>query len=349
MSSPPPWCRRPLASRESDRAASTGVAFEFPIFDFGPGVPLGSRLRRASIRFESRPKCNNQWIGTLLAFVKLSRPHFLLGGALLFALGSAAAGAISWYDYALGQSMVTSMQITAHYVNEYADRDVDRSVDRRTMFSGGSGVLVSGDLRPEVALWAAWISSTTGVILAIVVAVVSPLAATVGLITLTVSWVYSMPPIRLLATGWGELATSLVVVVAVPVIGWAVQQAPATTALWWAVGILLPVHLAMMLTFELPDLESDAAAGKRVLGVRVGETHTRRLIAFMLVVAAIIAVIGVAAGGIAAAAGWAILAGLLPALIMLKAIRDRNHAASTLAAVSTLVAVAGVLVVVVSI
>ena len=266
---------------------------------------------------------------------------------MLFALGSAAAGAISWLDYALGQAMVSSMQITAHYVNEYADRDVDRAVDRRTLFSGGSGVLVSGDLRPKVALWAAWISSTAGVILAMVVAVVSPLAATVGLVTLVVSWGYSMPPIRLLATGWGELATSLAVVVAVPVIGWAVQQAPANTALWWALGILLPVHLAMMLTFELPDLESDAAAGKRVLGVRLGEARSRRLIAIMLAVAAVIAMIGVATGGIAAGAGWTILAGLLPALILLRTVRSRNHAASTLSAVSTLVVVAGVLVVVV--
>ena len=244
--------------------------------------------------------------------------------------------------------MVTSMQITAHFVNEYADREVDRTVDHRTLFSGGSGVLVSGDLKPEVALWAAWASTTIGVILAAVVAVGSPLAAGVGLIALAVSWGYSMPPIRLMATGWGELATSLVVVVAVPVIGWAVQQAPANVALWWAAGILLPVHVAMMLAFELPDLESDAAAGKRVLGVRLGEDRSSGLIAIMLVVAVLIAAIAIAVGGIAAGAGWAVSAGLIPALIMLGAIRNRKHAATTLAAVSTLVVMAGVLVIVVA-
>ena len=283
-----------------------------------------------------------------MAFVKLSRPHFLLGGALLFALGSVAAGDISWLDYALGQAMVTSMQVTAHFVNEYADREVDPAVDRRTLFSGGSGVLVSGDLKPEVALWAAGASMTVGVILAAVVAVGSPLAAGVGLIALAVSWGYSMPPIRLLATGWGELATSLVVVVAVPVIGWAVQQAPASVALWWAVGILLPVHVAMMLAFELPDLESDAAAGKRVLGVRLGETRSSGLIAILVVMAVLIAAIGIAVEGIAAGAGWAVSAGLIPALIMLGAVRNRHYAATTLAAVSTLVVVAGVLVFVVA-
>ena len=287
-------------------------------------------------------------MGSLAAFVKLARPHFLLGGALLFALGSAGAGDIDWFDYALGQAMVTSMQVTAHFVNEYADRDVDRAIDRRTMFSGGSGVLVAGDLKPEVALRAAWTSTTIGVILAAVVAVGSPLAAGVGLIALAVSWAYSMPPIRLLGTGWGELATSLVVVVAVPVIGWAVQQAPASVALWWAVGILLPVHMAMMLAFELPDLESDSASGKRVLGVRLGEARSRRLIAVLLGLAAVIALIGVAVGGIAAGAGWAVSAGLIPAVVLLRAARNRHHAVTTVAAVSTLVVAAGALVFVVA-
>ena len=286
--------------------------------------------------------------GPLLAFVKLARPHFLLGGGLLFALGSAGAGDIDWFDYALGQAMVTCMQVTAHFVNEYADREVDRAIDRRTMFSGGSGVLVAGDLKPEVALRAAWASTTIGVLLAAFVAVGSPLAAGVGLVTLAVSWAYSMPPIRLLGTGWGELATSLVVVVAVPVIGWAGQQAPTRVALWWAVGILLPVHMAMMLAFELPDLEADAASGKRVLGVRLGEARARRLIAVMLGLAAVIALIGVAVGGIAVGAGWAVSAGLIPAVVLLRAARNRHHAATTVAAVSTLVVAAGALVFVVA-
>ena len=239
--------------------------------------------------------------------------------------------------------MVTAMQVTAHYVNEYADREVDQGVTRRTMFSGGSGVLVSGYLEPRVALRAAWASTTTGVILATVVWTVSPLAAVVGLITLVVSWGYSMPPIRLLATGWGELATSLVVIVAVPTIGWAIQHAPASAALWWAIAILFPIHMAMMLAFELPDLESDGAAGKRVLGVRLGRARSIRLITIMLGVAAVIAAIGVATSGISAGAGLAVSVGLIPATVLLRAIRSRDQAATTLAAVSTLAAVAGVL------
>jgi len=66
------------------------------------------------------------------------------------------------------------------------------------------------------------------------------------------------------------------------------------------------------------------------------------------VLAAVIAVIGVAVGGIAGGAAWAVAAGLIPALALLGAARNHNYAAATLAAVSTLVVMAGVLVVVVA-
>lgn len=243
--------------------------------------------------------------------------------------------------------MVTAVQLTAHFVNEYADRDVDQTVERRTAFSGGSGVLVSGALEPTVALRAAWVTSSIAVGLAVAVAAGWSLpAAGLGLAALAVSWGYSMPPLRLLGSGWGELAASLVVVVAVPLTGWAVQQAPADPALWWAVSILLPVHIAMMLGFDLPDIASDEVAGKRVLGVRLGESRSQLLIAALLVLAAAIAVLGAATGGIAAAALLVIPAALIPAGGFLVAARTGNAAGTTLAAVSTLVVAASVLVIV---
>lgn len=92
-------------------------------------------------------------------FIRLSRPHFLLGGALMFGLGAAIAGRLDVRGYVLGQTMVTAGQVTAHYVNEYADVEADRGVEHRTWFSGGSGVLVEGRLVPAVALRAAIVTS----------------------------------------------------------------------------------------------------------------------------------------------------------------------------------------------
>ena len=50
----------------------------------------------------------------------------------------------------LGQLLVTSIQLMTHYANEYYDYDVDAAVGpARTPFSGGSGVLVGGQVISE--------------------------------------------------------------------------------------------------------------------------------------------------------------------------------------------------------
>ncbi|MGZ8754615.1 MAG: UbiA family prenyltransferase, partial [Acidimicrobiia bacterium] len=104
-----------------------------------------------------------------------------------------------------------------------------------------------------------------------------------GVAALAISWSYSMPPLRLLGSGFGELAASVVVAGIVPLMGAFSQGGTITGVLWWSIAIVLPLHVAMMLAFELPDLETDAMAGKRVLAVRIGRTGTRVLIVLLLV------------------------------------------------------------------
>ncbi|MDH3499267.1 MAG: prenyltransferase, partial [Acidimicrobiia bacterium] len=204
-------------------------------------------------------------MSTLRAFVRLSRPHFLIGGALMFGLGAAVAGEVDTYGYVVGQFMVTAAQLTAHYVNEYADVEADRMVSERTWFSGGSGVLVDGSLARDTALQAAVASSSVAIAAATLLSARSPAASLLGLGALSISWLYSMPPVRLLGTGLGEIATSTVVTVFVPLVGSLAQTSKVASGLWWSAVILFPVHLAMMLAFELPDLDNDRAAGKAVL------------------------------------------------------------------------------------
>lgn len=223
----------------------------------------------------------------------LSRPHFLLGGALLYALGAIIGGEADIAHYLLGQGMVTSAQATAHFVNEYADVEFDRFVTRRTLFSGGSGVLGSGRLSPGVALRAAQTATGLTLLLAGATFTISATAATIGLVALAVSWAYSMPPIRLLDTGWGEMVTSLTVAGLVPVVGATINHGSITPQLLWLMAALAPIHLAMMLAFELPDLESDRASGKTVLAVRVGEMAARKLMTTLYLLAVTITLAGV--------------------------------------------------------
>lgn len=48
------------------------------------------------------------------------------------------------------------------------------------------------------------------------------------------------------------------------------------------IGDLFSVHMAMVLAFELPDLDADNASGKTVLAVRIGGTTTRCIIGLLL-------------------------------------------------------------------
>lgn len=243
---------------------------------------------------------------------------------------------ISLGVYLLGQLMVSCSQVTAHYVNEYSDVEADRLVSKRTFFSGGSGVLASGALNARLALRGAWISSAAALVLAGFVAQFSPLAALLGIVALVVSWLYSIPPVRLLGTGWGELVTSIVVTVVVPLIGVQITGSGASPALWWSMLVLLPIHMAMMLIFELPDLETDRAAGKLVLGVRIGRTATTRLISMLIVAAWGLWIGWIAFGDGMVGSYWIGIAVVAAVVLLAISVHQRRNALSTVSAVAIL-------------
>lgn len=291
------------------------------------------------------PADHNAHVKRIWAFVRLSRPHFLLGGALMYAIGAVSAGVDSVGTYLLGHAMVTMAQLTAHFINEYADVETDRLVTSRTFFSGGSGVLAEEKLAPRVALRAGLVTSAMALALSAAVASVSPLAALVGLLALGVSWGYSMPPMRLLDTGWGEVATSAVVTIAVPVVGALVQGGPIAVDLVWKMAALFPVHVAMMLAFEIPDLATDRAAGKTVLAVRIGPARTQHLIGLLLLIMVVIVATATTSGAFSATAWWAVAATALTISVAAAAMRRDRPQILTAAAVATLVALgAGLLV-----
>lgn len=251
-------------------------------------------------------------MGPMWRYLRLARPHFLLGGALLYALGARFAASIDVGRYTLGQALVTTVQLTAHLVNEHYDAEVDRFVHNRTYFSGGSGVIPSGQLPRRSAFVGAVAASALALAGVAATVAISPLAAALGAIALIVAWSYSAPPMRLLGTGWGELVTSVVVAGLVPLTGAAAQSAALGGFGLATIAALVPLHVAMMLCFELPDVEGDAAAGKRVLAVRLGPAAAIRLIALAATASgATLLVIGLLRGSLfpaIAAAGVELLA-----------------------------------------
>ncbi|HEX3849892.1 MAG TPA: prenyltransferase [Polyangiaceae bacterium] len=226
----------------------------------------------------------------LRAFLKLGRPHFLVGGLLLFALGSVLARAqgigINWQRYVWGQATITAAQWMTHYSNDYFDLAADRANSTPTRWSGGSRVLVNGTVTPHAALVASAVLGTTALIAACILAarpdsprLVLPLA----LLIIVLSWCYSAPPLRLLSRGLGEATTAFVVTLLTPLLGFYVQSGALRPQLFLACFPLCCLQFSMLLTIELPDAAGDAALGKRTLVVRRGAEWAARCSAAILV------------------------------------------------------------------
>ena len=211
----------------------------------------------------------------LLAFIKLTRPVFLLGGVLLYGLGIAIAfaqgAAINLMQAVTGQLMVTAIQMMAQYANEYFDIDCDRLNARgRTHFSGGSGVLPSGSIKSDVALFAARVCAAVAILLIAFTALTNPRVSAIAALALIGSWFYSAPPLSLMGSGWGELSASLIVGLLVPLTGYALQAQRFDPLILLVCLPLVLIHWAMLVAFELPDCEADQAGGKRTQTVRLG-------------------------------------------------------------------------------
>jgi hypothetical protein len=141
------------------------------------------------------------------AFIQLTRPVFLLGGALLYTLGVAIAAsqgaAIHPGRALLGQLMVTAIQVMAHYANEYYDIEVNRLIaSNRTWFFGGSGVLSAGELSRDVARRAMQVCAVMGMAAVVVVAFQVPMVGIVGAVSFLGAWFYSAPPLSLMGNGF---------------------------------------------------------------------------------------------------------------------------------------------------
>lgn len=221
-------------------------------------------------------------LAALWSFIRLTRPLFLVGGVLLYALGNLVA-IRDGYTFSLarmliGQALVTAIQLMTHYTNEYYDQAGDRLNQNRTWFSGGSGILSSNTLSPQVARYSIIATTAIALIFILLAGLQVPGAALIGLFSLVVGWSYSGPPLRLVSSGLGELAASIIVALTVPVVGYMLQSSGSLNPDLLLICLpLLLIHFAMLIAFQIPDLQADQSVGKRTLAVRMGLERVIRL------------------------------------------------------------------------
>jgi len=160
-----------------------------------------------------------------------------------------------------------------HYANEYYDLEADRANQTPTNWSGGSRVLVDGELSPNIALNIAVGCASVAVIVNIFLSVtVWPHIITFTLLTTAqaLSWFYSAPPLRLHSRGLGELSATLTVTGLTPITAYFLQINHVDQPILLAILPLCLLQFAMLISIEFPDEVGDRAVDKRTLVVRFG-------------------------------------------------------------------------------
>jgi 1,4-dihydroxy-2-naphthoate octaprenyltransferase len=213
----------------------------------------------------------------IVLFLRLVRPLFLVGGILLYALGAGIVRYlgidIDWGVYLIGQFWVTLLQLSAQLLNEYFDVPGDLNNQNRTFLTGGSGALGPGKLPRQVALWSALgclVVLTFVTIVLIAQVELSPVAVVIMLLAVLGSILYSTPPVWLEATGYGELTTSVMISFLLPAFAYILQTGDLHRLLTMVGFPLTGLHMAMLISFEMPDYAADIKFDKRTLLVRLG-------------------------------------------------------------------------------
>lgn len=234
------------------------------------------------------------------------------------------------------QSLALSLLLAAHlfgvldhlvivFANDVADEETDAKNQTSTLFSGGSRVLVHGELKARDLKRAAIITSSSLMAFSCIAGVLfaRPYLPVFALAALMLLHAYSFAPLRLSYAGGGEILQGLGIGIVLPALGFYMQRGSLEGLSTLALTGLFLFGVAGNLLTALPDTKSDRESEKRTWSVLRGELHAR-----------ISALVMVSLGGFLLACSlhrsWALTASVLviPALAWLMALRGLRGADS---------------------
>jgi 1,4-dihydroxy-2-naphthoate octaprenyltransferase len=230
------------------------------------------------------------WAGQIRApFLALSVVLVLIGGAV--AVGD---GVFNGLRFALALVGVILAHVAVNLVNELHDyaTGIDRHT-RRTAYSGGSGTLQRGDLKPRSVLYVTLAILAVAFLIGIVLTVLAGWQLLIFILLGGFATVFYTS--HLVRWTIGELTAGVCLGTFV-VLGTYFCQAETLTAevVWLSVppGILTAL---LLLLNEFPDLEADREGGRRHLVIVLGRESAAVVYTATLIVMYSILVVGVIA------------------------------------------------------
>lgn len=272
------------------------------------------------------------------AWVREFRVLFLFFAVVPLATGSAVAyhyypGQFSWPYFFLSLAAILLLHAGTIAFNDYFDfrSGADVIGRERTPFTGGTGLLVDGTLKPHQVLAAG--SLCFAICIAIGLYIVftrSPVIFLFGVVGVALGIFYTAPPLKLAYRLLGEITwlasfplTALgALFVQSPIFrpGDAIVMSPAIVA---TIVTIVPIALlatAGLLVLELPDYHADRKARKVGIAVLAGKKTTTVLLIVLCAIAFGWLILSVASGflsGLAllALAGLPVLAWMVRGLV----------------------------------
>ncbi|WP_243322038.1 NAD(P)H-dependent oxidoreductase [Geothrix sp. SG200] len=336
----PTWAYRLIyrqPGHQAMRRATLGFCGVAPTF-ISTFAPVKSSTAEVRARWLDRARAEAQRLPGRLrrhaflhrtgAWLRLLRLQFYPMAWVAYTIGALAAarhgGAFSTRIYWLGYLCLFLMEALTVVSNDWFDQGTDRLNRHAGPFNGGSRLLADGELHPQSVRRAmAALALALGAGLTALGAALAPagpgLSAMLALAVLAVG--YTVPPLKLVYRGLGELDVGLTHSFAAIFVGGLLQTGVWRDPFPWLMG--LPLFLATLSAITLsalPDHEADGAVAKRTLAVLLGRRGAAWAALVFTVAAAACGVAWQGLGIFAGTSGLAIFLALPHALLLVRAI-----------------------------
>lgn len=222
----------------------------------------------------------------LTTWIKAIRLQFYPMSFIAYTAGTFAAQQSGYgfdaYVYWLGYAWLFLVEVATVLSNDYFDFDSDRRNGAYGPFTGGSRVLVTGQINFGQMKRGIKLSLFASFILLLFLIPASSAAASALLLTCGAVFIlalgYTIPPLKLCHRGLGELTVGLTHSFALIVCGYVFQGGVIFDSLPWFMS--LPLFLAVLPSITLsgiPDHDADKEASKKTLAVKLGKKGAAKL------------------------------------------------------------------------
>jgi 1,4-dihydroxy-2-naphthoate octaprenyltransferase len=209
--------------------------------------------------------------------IHYARPWSLLAGIILYAMGGGIVHylgfAINWPVYFLGQAVVTLLQISSYYLKAYYDLLDQPLKRRRPEVNPEEDEDVPVEVPRPVVLQIAITTLSVGAVVTVLLLAhgVFNLATLIIMgVAFFVSFFYSVPPLRLVYTGYGELIQAFLITNLVPTLAFLFQTGDFHRLLVMLTFPLTMLYLAMTLALSLPSYIEQMRQNRDTLMMRLG-------------------------------------------------------------------------------